>query len=72
MSAEGCEVPSAAPDLPELWPVSRVAELLGVSSQLVYKLMDRGELPYVKIASCRRIRRDEVARLVERGTVERA
>jgi excisionase family DNA binding protein len=40
-----------------LVPVSEAAEFLGVSRSLLYALMDRGELPFVKIGRCRRIPR---------------
>ena len=35
----------------------------------VYSLMDRGDLPYVKIGKSRRVRPEDVAKLIEQGTV---
>jgi excisionase family DNA binding protein len=35
--------------------VSEVAKRLGVSQPFVYRLMDRGELPYVQLGRARRI-----------------
>ncbi|MBE3597535.1 MAG: helix-turn-helix domain-containing protein [Limnochordaceae bacterium] len=38
-----------------LLTVKQAAEFLGISRSQVYALMERGELPYVKIGSSRRI-----------------
>lgn len=70
MSAEKCEA-AQPPALPELWKVAKVAEALSLSQPMVYKLMDSGRLPYVKIGRCRRVKRDEVLKLLERSTVAR-
>lgn len=58
------------PDLPpHLLRVTEVARWLNLSRSSVYQLMDRGELPYVKIGKCRRVRPEEVSRLIEKGTI---
>jgi excisionase family DNA binding protein len=40
-----------------LVPVSEAAAFLGVSRSTLYALMERGELPYVKIGRARRVPR---------------
>ena len=50
--------------------VMRVAELLGISRAQVYKLMEAGQLAYVKIGKSRRIRLDAVRGLVQQNTIQ--
>ena len=50
--------------------VMKVAELLGISRAQVYKLMEAGELPYVKIGKSRRVRLDAVRDLIARNTTQ--
>ena len=53
--------------------VTEVARRLSISRSAVYQLMDRGQLRYVKLGKCRRVRPEDVTRLIEKGTVgERA
>lgn len=40
--------------------IPEAAEFLRISRAGLYKLMDRGELPYVKIGRCRRVPRRAV------------
>ena len=53
----------------KLLRVTEVAGCLTVSRSNVYSLMDRGALPYVKIGKSRRVRPEDVAKLIEQGTV---
>lgn len=55
----------------KLLRVVEVASWLDVSRSCVYALMDRGDLPYVKIGKCRRVRSEDVTELLERGSVGR-
>ena len=50
--------------------VMRVAELLGISRAQVYKLMEAGQLAYVKIGKSRRVRLDAVRDLIARNTTQ--
>ena len=60
----------SASELPEkLRRVTEVARCLSLSRSSIYQLMDRGELPYVKIGKSRRIRPEDVARLIEQATI---
>ena len=49
--------------------VTEVARYLSLSRGGVYLIMERGDLPYVKIGKSRRVRPEAVAKLVEQGTV---
>jgi excisionase family DNA binding protein len=55
--------------VPELWKVERVCEVLELSPPSVYKLMDSGQLPYVRFGRCRRVKKSEVLALIARQTV---
>ena len=46
------------------------AARLSLSRSAIYALMVRGQLPYVKIGKSRRIKPQEVDRLIEEGTVK--
>ncbi|HUY91823.1 MAG TPA: helix-turn-helix domain-containing protein [Pirellulales bacterium] len=48
--------------------VAEVAAYLGVSRSKVYLLMDAGELRWVKIGKSRRVRWEDVERMIERNT----
>ena len=51
--------------LPEqLLKASRVAEILNVSRAFAYQLMQRGEIPTVKIMGARRVRPEDLARYI--------
>jgi len=60
-------MPSAVPRpvSPELLTVAQVAELLGVSSRLVWLLAEQGKLPPVRIRRCTRWRRADVLRYID-------
>jgi excisionase family DNA binding protein len=64
---------STVTELPQqpqiLMRVTEVAKQLNLSRSCVYQIMDRGELPYVKIGKSRRVKPDAVAQLIEAGTV---
>jgi excisionase family DNA binding protein len=49
--------------------VSEVADFLKLSRAKVYQLMDAGELCHVKLGRSRRIRWEDVLRLVEQNRV---
>jgi excisionase family DNA binding protein len=60
----------SASELPEkLLRVTEVARCLSLSRSCIYQIMDRGELPYVKIGKSRRVRPEDLARLIEQATV---
>jgi excisionase family DNA binding protein len=44
-----------------------VAQLLGVSRPFVYKMMNSGDLPSLKLGRSRKIRHDDVIALLGRG-----
>lgn len=47
-----------------LLKANEVAQILGVSKALVYKLMRTGELPNVRILSARRIRKEDLDQFI--------
>ena len=49
-----------------LMTISEAVEFLAVSRSKLYEMMDKGELAYVKLGRCRRIRRRELTDLVSR------
>jgi len=51
-----------------LLKVTEVASRLSMSRSAVYGLMTRGELPFVKIGKSRRLRPEDVARLIDEGS----
>lgn len=55
-----------------LFSVSDVARHLAVSRSKVYKLMDAGLLPFVKLGKSRRVRWCHIVELIERNTVSAA
>jgi excisionase family DNA binding protein len=55
-----------------LQPVSKVADFLCVSRAKLYAMMEQGQLPYVKIGKCRRVRWADVLQFVEDHTIPRA
>ena len=54
---------------PILCTVRQVADRLSLSRSTIYALMDRGRLPHVKLGRSRRIRWDDVLKLIETNTV---
>ena len=64
---DGLSPPASTPPL--LLKVREVARLLQLSRSAVYTLMERGELPYVKIGASRRVERAAVHKLIETGRV---
>jgi excisionase family DNA binding protein len=52
-----------------LLKVVEVARRLNVSRAFAYSLMDRGELPYVKLGGTRRVPAEAVSQLIESNTV---
>ncbi len=57
---------------PRLATIPEVAKCLAISRASVYALMDRGELPYTKLGSSRRIPWAAVERLIQNNTVGQA
>jgi excisionase family DNA binding protein len=51
--------------------VGKVAEFLKLSRSKVYAMMETGQLPYVKLGKSRRIRWNDVLRLVETNLIAR-
>ncbi len=51
--------------------VAEVAEYLGLSRAAVYRLMDRGELPYAKLGYARRVRWSDVESYITASMVQR-
>lgn len=51
--------------------IEEAAEFLGLSRSYIYKLMDRGELAYVKVGRSRRIPHQAVLELAARHLVAR-
>ena len=62
-------LPQPASTPPLLLKVREVAQLLQLSRSVVYTLMERGELPYVKIGASRRVERAAVQKLIEASRV---
>lgn len=56
----------------QLVTVEEASRLLAVSKSSLYNLMENGRLRYVKLGKSRRLRRADLAALVEASTVERA
>ena len=57
------------PKAERLLTVGDVARHLAVSRSKVYSVMDRGQLPYVKLGKSRRIRWSDVCELIEHNLV---
>ncbi len=57
--------------MPQLMKVKEVCVALGLSSPSVYRLMESGEIPYVKMGKSRRVKRADVLAYIERCTVTR-
>jgi len=56
-------------DATRLIRVSEVARHLSLSRSTIYQMMDRGELPYVKLRKSRRVPLEAVERLVSEHTI---
>ena len=52
-----------------LLTVLEAAQRLGVGRTLIYTLMERGELPFVKIGRTRRLRPAHIEALIARNTI---
>jgi excisionase family DNA binding protein len=50
-----------------LAPIAEACEFLGLSRSNLYTIMDRGELPYVKLGGARRIPRRALVTLAAAG-----
>ncbi len=55
----------------QLIGVPEAAKFLGISKGKLYLMMEAGELEYIKLGKCRRIRWSALEALVERSTVTR-
>ncbi len=58
-------------DCSSLHTVPDVARYLKMSRSMIYLLMDRGELPYVKIGRTRRVKGEDVTKLVDQNFISR-
>jgi excisionase family DNA binding protein len=56
-------------DASALATVREVADYLSLSRSKLYGLMYSGQLPYVKLGKCRRIRWADVASLIQQSTI---
>jgi excisionase family DNA binding protein len=52
-----------------LCKVTDAAQFLALSRSMLYQLMDRGRLPYVKLGKSRRIRWEDVLALIDENLV---
>ena len=55
-------------DLPEKLKVKQVADLLGISTQVVYKWLENGTIPAYKVGSIWIILRDELKEAIREGS----
>jgi len=60
---------TAPPARAGLATVREVAAFLGISRAKLYLMMDQGDLPHVKLGKSRRVKWQDVDRLVEASTV---
>ena len=51
--------------------ISEIADLLSISRSAIYGLMDSGRLPYVKIGKSRRLKLEDVLKLIAENTTAR-
>lgn len=58
--------------LPKLLKVKQVCEALSLSLPTIYRLLESGELPYLKFGRSRRVKEEDVLAYLERSTVKRA
>ena len=63
---------STLPAESQLVRVTEVARHLSLSRSMIYQMMDRGVLPYVKLGKSRRVRWSDVQTLVDQNTVARS
>lgn len=61
----------ASAEVSSLRTVAAVAEYLSLSRSKIYELMNCGELPFAKIGKSRRVRWEDVLKLVEKSMVDR-
>jgi len=47
-----------------------VAEILQISRAMAYNLMQRGEIPTVRIGKCRRVRPEDLIKYIESNTFQ--
>jgi excisionase family DNA binding protein len=55
-----------------LFTVAETAGALSLARTTVYGLMETGKLPYVKIGRARRVRLDDIVKLIEANLVSRS
>ena len=51
---------------PMAYAPAEAAQMLGVSRAMLYRLMDKGDLPSFRIGRARRIRHDDLVAMVDR------
>jgi excisionase family DNA binding protein len=71
MSAVAGTLPPIALDASSLHTVPDVARYLKMSRSMIYLLMERGELAYVKIGRTRRVKAEDITKLIELNSVSR-
>ena len=71
MSAVASTFPPVGLNASSLHTVPDVACYLKMSRSMIYLLMERGELPYVKIGRTRRVKAEDVKNLIEQNSVSR-
>ena len=54
-----------------VWTFSLSNDMGELSQPTVYRLMESGELPYVRFGRCRRVKKSDVLALIERKTIAR-
>ncbi len=54
---------------PQLGRVSEVAKYLNMSRSKIYLMMEQGQLPFVKLGKSRRVRWNDVERLIDENTI---
>ena len=59
-------------ELKPFMSVEEVSDLLGVNSQLIYRLVRSGELPAIRVGRVYRVRQEDFAAYVERQKTARA
>ena len=52
-----------------LLTIAEAAKLLGIGKTLLYDLMERGELAFVKVGRCRRLQEIQITEFIARNTI---
>lgn len=57
------------PNIERLLRATDVAEVLNVSPAFAYQLMQKGQIPSVRIGGARRVRLEDLTRFIEKNTI---